>query len=103
MARRSALVDNQMNHIPKSFNDEATEDFLATGAYRTSLMARFVKHPSGKQFSMSGHTITSIGKMEHLCALSAETLTVAKNGLTSELCDIIVKPIILNSEKALIS
>jgi hypothetical protein len=100
MARRSALVDHQMNHIPKSFNDEATEDFLATGAYRTSPMARFVQHPSAKQFSMSGHTITSIGKIgAPLCSLGGETLTVAKNGLTSELCDIIVKPIFLNSEK----
>jgi hypothetical protein len=31
--------------------------------------------------------------------LSAALLTVAKNGLTSQLCDIIVRPIILNSEK----
>jgi hypothetical protein len=30
--RRSALVDNQMNHIPKSFNDEEAEDFLAKEA-----------------------------------------------------------------------
>jgi len=75
MARRSALVDHQMNHIPKSFNDEATEDSLATGAYRTSRMARFVKHPGGKQFSMSGHTLTSIGKIgAPLCPLAA-TLT----------------------------
>jgi hypothetical protein len=52
-----------MNHIPKSFNDEATKDFLATGAYLTSRMAGFVQRPSGKQFPMSGHTITSIGKI----------------------------------------
>jgi hypothetical protein len=70
MARRSALVDHQMNHIPKSFNDEATEDFLTTGAYRTSRMARFVQHPGGKQFSMCGRTITSIGKIgAPLCSL----------------------------------
>jgi hypothetical protein len=29
----------------------------------------------------------------------AAALTAAKNGLTSQLCDIIVKPIFLNSEK----
>jgi len=63
MARRGALVDQQMKHIPKSFNDQATEDSIATGAYRTSRMARFVQHPSGKQFSMSEHTVTSIGKI----------------------------------------
>jgi hypothetical protein len=63
MARRSALVDHQMKHIPKSFNHEATEDFLATGAYRTSRKAGFVQHRSGKQFPMSEHTISSIGKI----------------------------------------
>jgi hypothetical protein len=62
MARRSAVVDHQMKHIPKSFNDEATEDFLAKGAYRTSRMAGFVQHPSGKHFPMSRHTMASIGK-----------------------------------------
>jgi hypothetical protein len=73
MARRSALVDHQMKHIPKSFNHEATEDFLATGAYRTNRMARFVQHPSAKQFSMSGHTLTSIGKIgAPLCSLGGD-------------------------------
>jgi hypothetical protein len=52
-----------MKHIPKSFNHEATEDFLATGAYRTSRKAGFVQHRSGKQFPMSEHTISSIGKI----------------------------------------
>jgi hypothetical protein len=57
------LLIIKLNHIPKSFNGEATEDFPVTGAYRTSGMAGFVQHRSGKQFSMGEHTISSIGKI----------------------------------------
>jgi hypothetical protein len=40
-----------MKHIPKSFNNEEAEEFLAKEAYRMSCMVGFLQHPGGKAIS----------------------------------------------------
>jgi len=63
-------------------------------------MAGFLQHPGGKAFPMSKHIIASIGeRSEHICSL-AGGFEVAKNGLTSQLLDIIVKLIFSIFRKA---
>jgi hypothetical protein len=102
VTRRSALVANQMKHIPKPFNNEQAEKFLVKGAYRTSCMVGFVQHPGGKAISDLQTHYRQYKERREIGVLlfSRPPLRIGpKDGLTSELGDSIVKLIFFISKR----